>query len=250
VGCLVSPGVPDEAFNHPRLASIYDALDPDRGDLALYLRIAAERSARSVLDIGCGTGVLALLLAGRGISVTAVDPAEGSLNVARSKPGAPLVHWVLGTTADLPSMAVDLATMTGNVAQAIVNDTEWRSALEDVRGALRLGGTLALETRDPDRRAWEKWTREWTHRTVQIEDVGHVETWLDLLSVDGPLVTFQGTWRFESDGSVLVSTSTLRFRPKDEVADDLRATGFVLEDVMDAPDRPGLELVFIARRAR
>jgi len=67
----------DEIFEHPRLVAIYDALDPDRGDLDVYAAIADELGANRVLDVGCGTGTFALLLAGRGLEVTGVDPAGG-----------------------------------------------------------------------------------------------------------------------------------------------------------------------------
>lgn len=77
----------DEGFTHPRLAAIYDAVEPDRGDLDAYVRMVEEFGARRVLDIGCGTGVFALLLAGRGIEVVGVDPALASLDVARGSRG-------------------------------------------------------------------------------------------------------------------------------------------------------------------
>lgn len=56
----------DESFTHPRLAALYDPLQADRGDLDAYLDLAGRLGARTVLDIGCGTGVFALLLAARG----------------------------------------------------------------------------------------------------------------------------------------------------------------------------------------
>jgi len=65
----------DNAFEHPRLAAIYDALDTDRSDLDVYAGIAKELGARRVLDVGCGTGTFAVLLADRGFDVTGVDPA-------------------------------------------------------------------------------------------------------------------------------------------------------------------------------
>jgi 2-polyprenyl-3-methyl-5-hydroxy-6-metoxy-1,4-benzoquinol methylase len=83
----VNPVV-DDCFGHPRLAAIYDSLDPDRSDLDAYLEMVAAFEARRVLDIGCGTGVFALLLADRDIEVVGVDPARASIDVARAKPGS------------------------------------------------------------------------------------------------------------------------------------------------------------------
>ena len=52
--------MPDAAFEDPRLAALYDVLDPDRSDLDAYAAIARELGARSLLDVGCGTGTFAL----------------------------------------------------------------------------------------------------------------------------------------------------------------------------------------------
>src|SRR6202451_3257136 len=80
--------VPDAIFAHPRLATVYDAFDGGRDDLAAYLDIACELGADRVLDVGCGTGCLAVLLAESGRTVVGVDPAEASLEVGKGKDGA------------------------------------------------------------------------------------------------------------------------------------------------------------------
>lgn len=233
---------------HPRLAALYDPLDPDRGDLEPYVRLAEAFGARRVLDIGCGTGVLALLLADRGIEVVGVDPARASLDVAHAKPGGDRVRWIRGDAAALPPLRVDLVTMTANVAQEIVDPGDWQATLHGAHEALRPGGHLVFEIRDPARRAWEEWNRESSHRVTEIADVGPVETWVEVTEVVGPLVSFRWTYVFRHDGQVLTSDSTLRFRERQEAEADLAAQGFVVREVRDAPDRPGREFVFIARR--
>jgi SAM-dependent methyltransferase len=240
----------DECFRHQRLAAIYDPLDPDRTDLDAYVRMTEEFKARRVLDIGCGTGVLALLLADRGIEVIGVDPASASIDVARGKPGSERVRWICGDAAVLPSLRVDLATMTANVAQAIVDPQAWKETLRGAYEALRPGGHLVFETRDPARRAWEEWNRETSYGVTEIPGVGAVESWVQLIEVSWPLVTFRWTYVFGADGQMLTSDSTLRFRERLEVEAQLVAQGYVVEDIRDAPDRPGKEFVFLARRPK
>jgi SAM-dependent methyltransferase len=183
----------DPIFEHPRLASIYDALDPDRSDLDVYVAIAEELGAHRVLDVGCGTGTFALLLADRGLEVTGLDPAGASLDVARAKTNSERVRWICGDAEALPEMQVDLATMTGNVAQAIVDPADWDGTLRGVHDALRPGGVLVFETRDPAKRAWHEWNRAASYRVTEIEGVGAVESWVRVIDVSGPLVTFR--WR-------------------------------------------------------
>lgn len=242
--------VPDPIFADPRLAELYDVLDDDRRDLDAYVAVVEELGAATVLDVGCGTGSLASVLACRGIDVVGIDPAAASLDVARRKPGAERVRWIHGDAASVPPLGVDLAVMTGNVAQVFVGDDEWAGTLGALRGAVRDGGWLVFETRDPQRRAWERWTREHTYRELDIPGVGRLTRWTELVEVREPLVSFRHVYRFGRDGSELVSDSTLRFRERDEIAADLAAAGFHLRDVRDAPDRPGLELVFLATTSR
>jgi ubiquinone/menaquinone biosynthesis C-methylase UbiE len=240
--------VADALFEEPRLAELYDPLDPDRSDLDAYVALAAEFGARAVLDIGCGTGTLACLLARRGARVVAADPAAASLAVARRKPGAARVRWLQADVVSLPALRVDLVTMTGNVAQVFLSAQEWAAALRAARRVLRPGGRLVFESRDPARSAWLEWTRDQTRRRVVIPGTGPVETWTDLTSVEENLVSFRTTFVLGRDRTVLTSDSTLRFRSRDELTRSLLAAGLVVDEVRDAPDRPGREFVFIARR--
>ena len=238
----------NNAFEHPRLAAIYDALDSDRSDLDVYVGIAEELGARRVLDVGCGTGTFAILLADRGFEVTGVDPALASLDVARAKPGGDRVRWIHGDATSLPRLQVELSTMTGNVAQAIVERADWEATLRGIYDALSPGGYLIFETRDPAYRAWQGWNRAASYAVTEIDGIGAVESWHELTDVNGSLVSFRSTTVFASDGAVLTSESTLRFREREEAEADLVAHGYVLDDVRGAPDRPGREFVFFARR--
>ena len=51
-----------------------------------------------------------------------------------------------------------------------------------------------------------------------------------------------------SDGAELFADSTLRFRTRDEIDATLDDAGSDVVDVRDAPDRPGREWVYVARR--
>jgi SAM-dependent methyltransferase len=174
--------------------------------------------------------------------VTAVDPAAASLDVARTKPHSDRVRWIVGDATSLPpDLRVDLAAMTGNVAQAITTDDAWSATLAGIHRALRPDGHLVFETRRPEARAWESWDG-------QRSEHDGVESWCEVLDVSEPLVTFRWSFRFAADDTVLTSDSTLRFRSEDEVRHDLAAAGFTHTAVREAPDRPGLEMVFVTSR--
>lgn len=240
--------MPDALFAEPILASVYDPLDPDRSDLDAYVAMVDELGARSVLDVGCGTGTFACLLAERGVDVTGVDPAAASLDVARGKDTSGRVHWVHGEVTDLPPIQVDLATMTANVAQVFLTDQHWDRTLRSIHRCLRPGGHLVFETRRPERAAWREWSPDTTRTRAEVPGIGGVESWVEVTSVAPGLVSFRTTFVFEAEGAVRHSQSTLRFRDRGTVEQSLREAGFTVVDVREAPDRPGRELVFLARR--
>ncbi|WP_171021094.1 class I SAM-dependent methyltransferase [Glutamicibacter sp. V16R2B1] len=122
-----------------RLVDLYDADNPDGPDHDYYRELAARHVANSILDLGCGTGILTVTFAGPGRQVTGVDPSAAMLDYARRHPGAQAVRWIHGDSRLLPDGPYDLMVMTGNVAQHIA-DPQWQRTLSDPVGPARPGG--------------------------------------------------------------------------------------------------------------
>jgi SAM-dependent methyltransferase len=242
-----------EEYHDPRLVALYDLWDPSRADIPFYLQLATELSATSAVDIGCGTGVLACELARRGLRVTGVDPSPTMLEVARRRPGGELVRWIEGDAGRLGAAAADLAVMTGHVAQVIGDDQSWHGTLAATHTALRPGGHLAFESRNPSAREWSRWTPQATRRRLHHPDLGQVEVWQQVVQVEGDQVTSEIHYRFAASGDELVSTTRLRFRTQAELSRSLTDTSFSVEHVYGDWDRQPVEpaspeLIFVAVR--
>jgi SAM-dependent methyltransferase len=208
--------------------------------------------ATSIVDLGCGTGLISRALAADGHRVTGVDPAPGMLAVARRSPLGDLVRWIEGDASRLDVIEAALAIMTGHVAQFFLTDEDWMGALTALRAALRPGGRLAFESRDPRARAWEAWTPA-ARRSVVDPTAGRVDTWCELHEVHDGLVSSTIHYRFAATGEELLAPTTLRFRTREELERTLAAAGFAVEHVYGDWDRRPVgpttpELIVVALR--
>ena len=75
-----------------------------------------------------------------------------------------------------------------------------------------------------------------------------MESWEEVIEVSADLVTFRSMTVFRRDAVEIESVSTLRFRDRPEIEASLVDNGFEVAEIRDAPDRPGLEVVFLGRR--
>ncbi len=242
----------EEHYVDPRLVALYDIENSCGADTDFYQGLAAELDAHRILDLGCGTGLLTRELATPGRQVVGVDPAPAMLAVARRQPGAERVRWVEGDARALETHEADLLVMTGNVAQVFLDDADWRTTLAAIHAALRPGGYLAFESRNPDDRAWERWNRAATYEQFDSPN-GPMESWLELVRVGDGRVSFEGHNIFLSTGEVVVAKSELRFRSLEELTDTLTDAGFTVEHVYgDWKKGPLLStsrvMIFVARR--
>ncbi|MBM3545856.1 MAG: class I SAM-dependent methyltransferase [Alphaproteobacteria bacterium] len=80
--------MPCASYTDPRLAAVYDPLNPPGREQDFHLALAGERPC-AILDLGCGTGRLACAFAARGHRVHGVDPAPAMLDIAQARSGRP-----------------------------------------------------------------------------------------------------------------------------------------------------------------
>lgn len=239
-------------YTDPRLVALYDIENSSRDDIDFYLGLTVELRADRIVDLGCGTGVLACELAADGRQVVGVDPAPAMLAIARQRPGGDRVHWIEGDVHSLGTPDADLVVMTGCVAQVFLEEVEWRAALAGIHAALRPGGHLAFESRNPHDRAWERWNRDATYEQFDSPH-GSMESWLEVVGVSDGRVRLEGHNVFRSTGEEMVVNDELRFRSVDEFVDSLTRAGFTIEQVYgDWKRGPLLEasraMIFVARR--
>lgn len=252
----------------PRLVDLYDEDNPDGPDHDFYRALADDIAAKSILDIGCGTGILTVTMAGRERTVVGIDPSASMLQFARRRPGSEGVSWVLGDSRSIPGaktqgdgvmppdgvrgrVGFDYAVMTGNVAQHIP-DPQWERTLADLSEALRAGGVLAFEARNPRARAWRSWAAE--PPTVRDTRHGLLREWREITHPEPGQVLIASHTIFEASGDHVVSELLLIFRQREAIEQQLHDAGFAVDAVWAdwsrsaaTPDTP--LMVFQAHRA-
>lgn len=246
--------VVDQAFADPSLAALYDSLNPWGPDDDFYLGLLRE--AGSVLDIGCGTGRLLRRARAEGHPgrLVGLDPAAAMLVQARR--ARPDVEWVLGDVRVRRWRAeFDLVVMTGHAFQELVADEEIRVCLRAAHAALRDGGRLVFDTRNPGARAWERWTPDRV-REITAPDGTPVRVWHEVCG-DGPergRVRFTETYagpRWPAPRSV---PGVLRFLDATALEGFLTEAGLTVAARYGDWDRSPLtptapEIITVARRA-
>lgn len=207
----------DELFEDVRLASLYDPFNGWDVCDAFYFDLAREIGG-TVLDLGCGTGLLACRIAEQGLDVTGVDPAEGMLRIGRARDGGERVAWIKAAGQALQlGRRFDLIYMTGHAFQALLTDDDAIALLRAAGDHLTRDGRLAFDTRNPARQAWLSWTPD-KPRRVTIAEHGEVEERIEAAAdPQTGMVDLTHRYRFAATGETIVGRSRIRFVARDHL---------------------------------
>jgi SAM-dependent methyltransferase len=164
----------DETYG-AHIAAVYDDFhsDVDPHSIVLLTELAGSGKA---LELGIGTGRIALPLADRGVDVSGIDVSQSMLDQLKSKPSADKVALHLGSFLDLSVPGTfDLVYVVFNTIFMLTSQAEQVRCFESVAAHLTETGLFLIEAFVPDLTRFQggqaNWVSKVTEAHVQL-DVG------------------------------------------------------------------------------
>ena len=241
--------MPDNHYENAKLAEIYDLDSPWSIDRDFYVSLV-DMPRQSILDLGCGTGLLCNAYAAKNHDITGVDPSAAMLEVARRKPHGRKIAWVQSFAQNYRSdKRFDLIIMTGHAFQVLLEDDDILATFAVMRQQLNHAGRIVFESRNPA----IDWAATWDYDMAFEWQGNIVREARQFLATENDRMTFE--LRYEFPDEVLVSVSKLRFLSRKDIEARLVASGLQVERVLGDWDATAFdelssrEIIFVARPA-
>jgi len=230
-------------------------------DLTFYENFA-RRCGSPILELGVGTGRVALSLARAGFSITGIDSSPAMLAVARSKLKGLLKQRVKLVEGDIRDFkleerfALGLAPIGGFMH--LTTSQDQLKALACTYSHLAQGGMLIVDLPNPERERGDganelvlAWVRRWPNSegtvckmvSTEVDEAAqleHVTYFYDEVEPSGALRR-------------TISTFTLRYFYRNEMEHLLERSGFAIEGLygscdLDGYDSESQRMIFVARK--
>ncbi len=213
----------DPLYQDPELAQFYD-IENGWGDDTRYC-LALAAAGQSVLDLGCGTGLLAAALSDR-CEVFGVDPAAAMLDVAEARDGGSRVTWIEADARHVKlQRRFDLIVLTGHAFQVFLSDGDQRAVCATIAAHLKPDGRFIFDSRNPQCQEWLEWTPELSRRVIHHPQIGQVAAWNDVAHDPATGIVTYGTFYRANDGRQWQATARIRFASHEAIAARIAEAG-------------------------
>jgi SAM-dependent methyltransferase len=148
----------DESTYGERIADIYDELHSflDTTDAAAEF-LAGVAGTRRVLELGIGTGRVALALVGRGLRVCGIDSSPAMVEKLRAKPGGATVTVTIGDFGDVKVPGqFSLIYVVFNTFFGLLSQETQLKCFQRVASHLTPDGVFVIEAFVPDQTMFER----------------------------------------------------------------------------------------------
>ena len=248
-------------------AWLYDVDNRDNlhDDIPFYLEYA-ERQQGEILELGCGTGRVALALADKGFRVTGLDLSEQMLDVFREKLAArpeltdkiTLVHGNMADFSFDRRFALIIAPF--RAFQALTDDREIESSLACICGHLTDDGIFIVNVFNPRPVIDESWcypeTIQWERLDERTGNYVVKKHWGDRIDTANrviyPHFAFEVTY-LDGRTERIVDDLKLKYYYNDQLRDAVERAGMEIRDEYSWYDKTppgGREIIFVCRRGK
>jgi len=211
-------------------------------------------TGNNLLDLGCGTGTLALLIAERGWQVIGIDRSPAMLHQARRKASRAAVDTVRFVEDDIRAFnldtSVNLATCCYDTLNYLLDESDLQRCFESVARATVQGGLFCFDLATDYflRHYWDGTeVAEFRDYTQIMQSHYDAASGCSTLVLTGFVRSKQGSYRRFREIHMQRSYAEATIRTL------LEANGFNLEGVYDcftlhAPYERSLRVMYVARR--
>jgi SAM-dependent methyltransferase len=217
-------------------ADVYDEWYSGISDIGttvdLLAEIAAEFESLPVLELGVGTGRLAIPLAGRGFQVIGLDGSPAMLaKLVENDPGRSVESVTGDMVDDQPTGPFSLVFVAYNTFFGLLTEDRQQACFAAVAERLVPGGAFVIEAFVPEPQAGP---------TVIVRSMTVDSVVLSVTTHDEAMQTAQGQYiSFSESGGVRMRPWAIRYATTDQLDAMAHASGFRLaerwEDAQRAP---------------